>query len=134
MYSEAEAHLNNLDCLGAREVRRAYLAIVLAAERAGLRALPRTLGGRRELLIRDAMDSQPYAVLVHPGSLDFLLRRPALERRPHLRVQAEDRFPGRVSGSNDEVRIRIDSEGDGEDLGDWLFPALTPGYAERISA
>lgn len=145
MYSQAEAHLANLDRCGGRSLRRAYLVLLVAATRAGFETVPR--GNRRELMIRDADGRQPFSVGVDIDALTFSLRRPALDEAPELAGQAAVRFAGRSSGGElsgfvaggdggSEVRIRVSGEPDAEDIADWLFPAasVSPGYGARRSA
>ena len=138
LYSETDEHLNNLDACGSRDLKRAYLAILLAAERCGFRAIATPKGATRELQIRDADDRQPFALIVHRDFLMFNLRRPALDERPDLAGQAQLRFPDHsVAGQPpSEVRIRVMSERAADDIADWLFTArvLTPGYGARRSA
>jgi hypothetical protein len=137
VYSEAEAHLANLDFCGSRVLRRAYLLIVLAAERAGYHTGPKD--AERELKIRDSKGRQPFLMFVEADKLLFCLRPPAFEDRPALAGEARNRFEGRLDPfdqfSND-VRIRIASVADAEDVIDWLFAlgGFSPGYGERRSA
>jgi hypothetical protein len=137
MYSQAEAHLANLDRCGGRSLRRAYLVLLIAAERAGLEAVPRD--AIRELMIRDPAGSQPFSVGVDIDALTFTLRRPSLAENPELAAQAAARFGARMRGGTDgmsEVRIRIGNEQDAEDIVDWLFPNgnFSLGYEGRRSA
>ncbi len=136
MYSQAEAHLTILDNCPGRSLRRAYLVLLLAAERSGLQCAAREQV--RELLIRDGEGRQFFTVALTPDALLFSLRRPALDESPELAVQALDRFQGRVRGApgSSEVHIRVTSEQDAEDLVDWLFPSgnFSLGYAARRSA
>ncbi len=124
MYSETAEHLANLDRCGSRELRRGYLAIVLAATRAGYHAAPRPRGKLRELLIRDNAKHQPFAMTITDNSLLFDLRRPALAARPELAGAAQSRFDVEMAEDASvrrEVRITLASERDAEDLADWLF-------------
>lgn len=136
MYSQAEAHLTILDGCAGRSLRRGYLVLLLAAERAGFECAARERVC--ELLIRDAEGRQYFTVALMPDSLLFSLRRPALEEKPELAVQAHDRFQGRVRGTpgSSEVHIRIANEQDAEDLVDWLIPSgnFSLGYGARRSA
>ncbi|MBC7521643.1 MAG: hypothetical protein H7268_11210 [Sandarakinorhabdus sp.] len=137
MYSEAEAHLTNLDFCGSRILRRAYLLIVLAAERAGYHTGPKD--AERELKIRDGAGRQPFLMVVHADRLLFCLRAPAFEDRPALAGEARNRFEGRLDACDqfaNDVRIRINAIADAEDVVDWLFPlgGFSPGYGERRSA
>jgi hypothetical protein len=139
MYSDMNDHLVNLEHCGSRNLRCAYLVLLLAAERSGYRTRANPKGAIRELHIRDDAGNQPFAVIVNQAILLFYLRRPALDAQPGLAGQATSRFPGRVLGDSNslnEVRIRIDNEGDAEDIAGWLFatPGLTHGYEERRSA
>lgn len=123
LYSEAEAHLVNLDRCASRALRRAYLVLVVAIERAGFHATPRNLVETGELKIRDGSERQLFAVTVTAEALMFELRRPALDSRPELAGQAQLRFAGRLSGSAGAggITIRLIEERDAEDLADWLF-------------
>ena len=136
MYSQAEAHLTILDNCAGRSLRRAYLVLLLGAERAGLHCAAREKVC--ELQIRDDEGRQFFTVALTPDALLFSLRRPALDDSPVLAVQAMDRFLGRVRGApgSSEVHIRITGEQDAEDLVDWLFPSgnFSLGYAARRSA
>ena len=139
MYSKAEDHLINLDRCGSRAMRKAYLVILLAAAEAGYRAMGHATGDIHELQIRDETGRQPFTLIVNNASLLFCLRRPALEVQPELAGQASAQFGDRVQGENggtSEVRIRITSEDEADRIAEWLFTAtaVTPGYAERISA
>ena len=134
MTSEASEHLLNLDLCQNRECRRGYLAVLLAAERAGFQVSAGAKGAVREMQIRDGAP-QPFSLIVNANSLLFYIRRPALDENPGLAGQARAKFGDRVlSGENslNEVRIRLNTESDAEDLTDWLFP--NPGYAARRSA
>ncbi len=123
LYSEAEAHLVNLDRCAGRALRRAYLVLVIAAERAGFHATPRDLAETGEVKIRDGSERQLFSVTVTAEALLFELRRPALDSRPELAGQAQLRFAGRLSGSAGAggITIRLVEERDAEDLVDWLF-------------
>ncbi len=137
MYSEAEGHLANLDHCGGRALRRAYLTLLLAAERAGYHTGPKD--AVRELMIRDAAGRQHFGVVVEVASLLFSVRRPALADTPTLGAQAALRFAGRVEGdpnSMSEIRIRVANASDAEDIADWVFAAgnFSPGYGEHRSA
>ncbi len=136
MYSQAEAHLAFLDDCPGRNVRRAYLVLLLAAERAGLHCAAREQV--RELLMRDGEGRQFFTVALAADGLLFSLRRPALDDNPELAVEALDRFADRVRGApgSSEVQIRITNEQDAEDLVDWLFPSgnFSLGYGARRSA
>lgn len=142
MYSDAEDHLANLDHCGGRELRRAYLNLLLAATRTGYEVSARTKGEVRELQIRDADNCQPFAVIVNQSTLSFTLRRPALADRPELVAAARMRFGDRVAADPDstsEVRIRITTEDHADRIAEWLFNGnptgnVTPGYGGRISA
>lgn len=137
MYSEAEAHLANLDYCGSRALRRAYLIILLAAERAGYHTGPKDKS--RELKIRDKAGHQPFLLIVNQANLVLCVLRPAINDRPELGWQARSRFEDRVLAdglSSSEVRIRIDSVEDAEDVVDWVLASggFSPGYGERRSA
>ena len=137
MYSEAEAHLANLDFCSTRVLWRAYLVIVLAAERAGYDTGPKDAA--RELQIRDKEGRQPFVLMVNAGHLLFCLRAPAFDDRPGLVGEAHNRFDGRLrvaDGFLQDVQVRIESVEDAEDVIDWLFSAgsFSPGYGERRSA
>ncbi len=136
MYSQAEAYLTILDNCPGRSLRRAYLVLLLAAERAGWKCAARETGF--ELLIRDRADRQFFTVALTADALLFSLRRPALDESPELAAQALDRFHGRVRGApgSSEVHVRIANEPDAEDLADWLFPTgnFSLGYEARRSA
>ncbi|MFZ4689075.1 MAG: hypothetical protein ACOYLS_07545 [Polymorphobacter sp.] len=134
MYSEAEAHLANLDFCGSRALRRAYLLLVLAAERAGFHTGPKDTA--RELKIRDRIGMQPFLVLVGEVELQFCVRPPAIAAQPRLAGEAENRFEGRLISGSGDIRIRVRSVADAEDIVDWLFPdgSFSPGYGERRSA
>ncbi|KPF78212.1 hypothetical protein IP88_04690 [alpha proteobacterium AAP81b] len=123
LYSETEAHIVNLDRCASRDLRRAYLALLLAAERAGFVTLLRTTDSVHELQIRDPGQRLLFAVQVAPEALIFELRRPALDARPELAGQAQLRFAGRLSGSagSGAIAIRLLGERDAEDLVDWLL-------------
>lgn len=125
LYSETAEHLANLDHCGSNELRRAYLAIVLATLRSGYVANPRPKGVSRELQVRDGEGAQPFAVVVNRESLLFHLRQPALRSDPGLATEARSRFAERLldeSSSANEIRIPINSERDADDIADWLFP------------
>jgi hypothetical protein len=137
VYSEAEAHLTNLDFCGSRVLRRAYLLIVLAAERAGYHTGPKD--DARELKIRDSSGRQPFLVFVHADRLLFCLRQPAFDDRPSLASEARNRFDGRLDAYDpvsNVVRISVANVSDAEDIVEWLFPSggFSPGYGERRSA
>jgi len=137
LYSEAEAHLANLDYCGSRILRRAYLVILLAAERAGYDTGPKN--AERELKIRDKSGQQPFLVLIQADHLLLCVLRPAMNARPELGWQARSRFEDRVVGSgqaSSEVRVRVQTVEDAEDVADWLFlsGSFSPGYGERRSA
>jgi hypothetical protein len=123
LYSEAEAHLVNLERCSGRVLRRAYLILLVAAERAGFHAVPHNPGETGELKIRDEAERQLFVARITADALLFDLRRPALDSRPELAGQAQLRFAGRLSGSagSGGVTIRLDEERDAEDLADWLF-------------
>ncbi len=134
LYSETAEHLANLEHCGSRDLRRAYLALVLAAERAGYATQPRPKGDIHELQIRDAENSQHFAVIINRDSLLFYLRQPALRNDPDLADKARARYAERIladPNSRGEVRIPILSERDADDIAEWLF---TREYAARISA
>jgi hypothetical protein len=134
LYSETAEHLANLDVCASRDLRRAYLALVLAAERAGYHTQPRPKGDIRELQIRDAENSQHFAVLVNRDGLLFTLRQPAFRNDPDLADKARARYGEQMlaeTGSQSEVRIPIRSERDADDIAEWLF---TREYAARRSA
>ena len=122
MYSQAEAHLANLDVCGGRNLRRAYMLLLLAAERGGLRSVARE--GLPELGLRESTGVQPYAVSVAIDALTFALRPPALFEAPERRAEAAIRFAGRLigDGNGGEIRIRIQNERDAENVVAWLFP------------
>jgi len=136
VYSQAEAHLTILDNCTGSSMRRAYLVLLLAAERTGWQCTARQTG--RELLIRDRAGRQFFTAALTPDALLFSLLRPALDEGPQLAAQALDRFYGRVRGApgSSEVHIRIANEQDAEDLVDWLFPGgnFSLGYEARRSA
>lgn len=135
LYSETAEHLANLDHCETRDLRRAYLAIMLAAERAGYRTQPRPKGDIRELQVRDTDDAQHFAIIVNRDNLLFCLRQPALRSDPELADKARARYADLLlsdaGGSSSEVRIPIRSERDADDIAEWLF---TPGYEARRSA
>jgi hypothetical protein len=135
VYSQAEAHLANLDLCGGRNLRRAYLILLIAAERAGLHALARE--GAAEMVMRDAKGRQPYVVSVAIDQIEFSLRQPAIEAAPELRGEVAVRFAGRIAYAGEsEMRIRIQNDRDAEDVVAWLFTAadVSLGYAARRSA
>jgi hypothetical protein len=121
VYSQAEAHLANLDICGGRNLRRAYILLLIAGERAGLHTTARE--GIPELGLREPAGEQPFAVAVAIDSLTFSLRPPALLAAPERRAEAAIRFAGRLIGDRDggEIRIRIQNERDAEDIIAWLF-------------
>lgn len=123
MSSQAEAHLSILDHCNSRSLRRAYLVLLLACERAGLRCATREQ--TRELLVRDDDGVQFLVVAPVDGALLLLLCRPALAANPGLAADAMDRFPGRVRGGAiaSEICIVITLEMDAEDVVEWLFPS-----------
>ncbi len=134
LYSETAEHLANLDHCGSRDLRRAYLALVLAAERAGYATQPRPKGDIHELQIRDTENAQHFAVIVNRDSLLFYLRQPALRSDPDLAGKARARYAEQLlAGANtsSEVCIPIRSEREADDIAEWLF---TREYAERRSA
>jgi hypothetical protein len=142
VYSDAEAHLANLDHCGNRALRRAYLAILLGATGVGYDVSSRTTDGKPELRIRDYADRQLFAIDIDGGALRFCIRRPALTRQPGLAADAMVRFGDRVEAAGDDITIQIRDAGDGDRIAEWLFgvhsaamrTVLTPEYAERISA
>ncbi len=123
LYSEAEAHLVNLDRCGGRDLRRAYMALLVAAERAGFHAKPRHHGDLHEVQLRDRAERNLFTIGVTASALLFELRRPALDSRPELAGQAQVRFAGRLSGSSGAggLTIRLVTERDADDLADWLI-------------
>ncbi|PZN94727.1 MAG: hypothetical protein DCF31_08770 [Alphaproteobacteria bacterium] len=126
LYSDTEEHLANLDHCGSRDLRRAYVAIVIAALRAGYQAIPRPKGAIRELQIREPEGAQPFAVIVNQNSLLFYLRQPALRADPDLAEKARAKFAERLlddGNSSNEVRIPLRNERDAEDVVEWLFSA-----------
>ena len=136
MYSQAEAHLTILDNCPARSLRCAYLALLIAAERAGLRCVPREAA--RSLLIRDDYGRQYFTITLSGSILLFTFCLPVLERRPELAAQAHDRFIGLVRGmpGSKEVAICVGNEHHADDIVDWLFPdgKVILGYEARRSA
>lgn len=142
MYSDAEAHLANLDLCGNRELRRAYLTLLLGATSVGYKATSRTADGNRELRIRDHANRQLFAIGIDDGALRFCIRRPALVQQPGLAADAMVRFGDRVDSAGDELVIAIRDAADGDRIAEWLFgvhgaemrTGLTPEYAEHISA
>ncbi|WP_426168004.1 hypothetical protein [Sandarakinorhabdus sp. DWP1-3-1] len=124
LYSETDEHLANLDHCGSRDLRRAYLAIVMGALRVGYQVIPRPKGAIRELQIRQPDGNQPFAVVVNQNSLLFYLRQPALRADPDLADKARAKFAERLldepNGGN-EVRILLRTERDAEDIAEWLF-------------
>jgi hypothetical protein len=135
VYSQAEAHLVNLDRCGGRNLRRAYLVLLIAAERAGFHSMARE--SVTEMVIRDPDGRQPYVVTVAQDQLEFSLRQPALEAAPERPGEAAVRFAGRIASTSDsEVRIRVQNDRDAEDIAAWLFPEIniSLGYATRRSA
>ncbi|OYU14715.1 MAG: hypothetical protein CFE37_09625 [Alphaproteobacteria bacterium PA4] len=136
MYSQAEAHLTILDHCAGRSLRRAYLVLLLASERAGLRCEARQQV--RELVIRNDAGLQFLTVELAGDALMLSLCRPALAENPGLAGDAMERFPGKVRGAPGagEITIRLGSEMDAEDVVDWLFPAgnFSLGYGARKSA
>lgn len=130
MYSEAEDHLVNLDHCGSRELRRAYLAILLAVTGVGFKARACLKGEVREMQIRNRANAQPFAVSVNKTSLLFYLRRPVLDEQPGLAAEATRRFGDAVlsdRNSLDEVRVRIMTETAADDLATWLFGSNSTG-------
>jgi hypothetical protein len=141
VYSDAEAHLANLDHCSSRDLRRAYLTILLAASTAGYDVSGRTAGAVHELRIRDASGRQFFALDIEGAMMRFSLRRPALDLQPWLAGEAMVRFGDWVKASGDEASIQIRDAEDGERIAEWLFGTgaatrteLSPEYAERISA
>lgn len=133
LHSETEAHLVNLERCGGRQLQRAYLAVLLAAERAGYTAVPRGGGESPELHIRDTQHRTPFVLTIAADALLFELRRPALDARPELAGQAQLRFPGRLSGSigSGTLSIRLTDDRQADELTDWL---LGGGAASAIRA
>jgi hypothetical protein len=137
MYSQAEAHLANLDHVGGRGLRRAYLALLIGIERAGFHTIARETVG--EVAVRDAAGRQPFVLAIGRDRLGFHLRRPAFEADAALAGRTASAFAGRLEGDpvvGQEVRIRVASEADAEDVVEWLqhFGDVSPGYAGRRSA
>ncbi|MEY2882306.1 MAG: hypothetical protein RL490_30 [Pseudomonadota bacterium] len=136
MYSQAEAHLTILDHCPSRSLRRAYLVLLQASERAGLRCEAREQA--RGLVMRNDAGLQFVTVELAGDALLLSLCRPALAQNPGLASDAVERFPGRVRGApgSSDIAIRLGSEMDAEDVVDWLFPAgnFSLGYEARKSA
>jgi hypothetical protein len=140
VYSDAAAHLANLEHCESDALRRAYLTILLAATAAGFDVTARTVGAIHEMRIRDHAGRQFFAVDID-DTLRFGLRAPALTAQPWLAGEAMVRFGDWVTATTDEVAIQLRSAEDGERVAEWLFGTgsaarieLSPEYAERISA
>ena len=140
MYSDAEAHLANLQHCSNDSLRRAYLTILLAATAGGFDVTARTVGAIHEMRIRDHAGRQFFALDID-DTMRFGLRAPALAAQPWLAGEAMVRFGDWVKAATDEVAIQLRSAEDGERIAEWLFGAgpstrteLSLEYAERISA
>jgi hypothetical protein len=140
VYSDAEAHLANLQQCSSDGLRHAYLTILLAATAAGFDVTARTVGAIHEMRIRDHAGRQFFAVDID-DTMRFGLRAPALVLQPWLAGEAMVRFGDWVKAAGDEVAIQLRSAECGERIAEWLFGTgpvvrteLSPEYGERISA
>ena len=126
MHTEAREHLVNLDKFEGHAAKEAYLAIVVAAERAGYVSTPGSKGTIRHTNFSRGR-TNPYALIANKNDLLFYIRRPALKANPDLALGAKIHFPEHVVSNENslgETRIKIANLDQAEKLGEWLFPSL----------
>ena len=126
MHTEAREHLVNLDKFEGYAAKEAYLAILVAAERAGYVSKPGAKGAIRHSNLSQGKTNS-YALIANKNDLLFYIRRPALTANPQLALEAKIRFAEQVVSKRNslgETRIKIANLDQAEKLTEWLFPSL----------
>lgn len=122
---DAEVHVANLAEIQSIAAKAAYVHLLIAAERAGLRSSCKS-GHVRAVRLHDRQDRYVFAWSANRGHLLFYLRHPAIQAQPELPAQAagEQLFAGRTNENpGGETTIRIETIEEARKLSDWLFSA-----------
>lgn len=119
----AERHLEGLEVIRESGTRAAYLHLLLASERAGLRSSCNT-GVVHAVRLHDSRGRYLFSWIANQGHLLFYLRLPALEAASHLARNARGRFAVTNVNPAGETTIRIETLAEAAEVADWLFPQL----------
>jgi hypothetical protein len=127
---DAELHVRNLNEIQDLATRAAYLQLLLAAERQGLKSSCNN-GHVHAARVHDRAGRYVFSWSANRAHLLFYLRQPALDVRDTLPEEAQTVFAERPTRSGrprfnvnngGETTIRIETLDDARALADWLYP------------
>lgn len=121
---DLERHVEALKRIEDPSVRAAFIYLLVASERAGLKTSPNS-GAVYAVRLHNASGAYVFSYIANKSDLLFYLRHPAFEAYPGLRAAAlASEFPFKENPAG-ELTVNLDCQTAASSLFDWLKTQVT---------